>query len=562
MKIQHLIPLLFLAACVTVFGTAAQTAPTSPAGTTITISSTSDYISADGNQLFDDGPFFRAAHSPIPSVPIKKITTTPTNGPTTVTLHARTRDGKLPVDESYIHLFRTDANHSPDLTLGTLSFAGKHGDWTVTNVAPGGYEVSLRNTNYVFEERYFQSLGVKAGTNYTIEFELWDGATFKGRVLDDATGKPIAGAFVRGETETQHHYPSTDAEGRYEMSHVTGGLEVAASATDYVKQVVKLDAAGEDSTVSVPDIRLQRGGWISGRVERPAGMESNTRAYVSLEIKGNFSTNSVIVGAYGGEDGIFRTGPLPPGICNLHAELQERGSILQATGYVSNIVVIAGQDTTNIFIPTQLTIQTNSPGGITFPHRLGTVHYSNGKPAVGVHISFYFEGDRALDNNYHEAVTDNDGHYDAFPQEKTYQDSWGPKILTNIIIARDLEKNLAAIQPFSAVNTNDVDLILHPAIILSGCVKNADGAPVAGAEIALLWFDWASVSHVIFPLIKANEQGQFSTPALPQGIGYSVYGIKAEGYGSSIYGLRKATLDAKDTQTNHYEFPTFVLKRD
>ena len=362
--------------CGTVFGAAAQTATTSSAGTTATISSTSrvklgfhSYISADGNQLFDDGPFFRAAHSPIPSVPIQKITPTPTNGPTTVTLHARTRDGKLPVDESYIHLFRTDANHSPDLALGTLSFAGKHGDWTVTNVAPGGYEVSLRNTNYVFEERYFQSIGVYAGTNYDIDFVLWDGATFKGRVLDDATGKPIARASVRGETETQFHYPNTDAEGRYEMSHVTGGLEVAASATDYVKQVVKLDAAGEDSTVSVPDIRLQRGGWISGRVERPAGMESNTRAYVSLEIQGDFSTNSVILGAYGGEDGIFRTGPLPPGICNLHAEWKPGyvpGNPVQtekAMGSVSNITVIVGQDTTNVIIPTKLTIQKNSPGG-------------------------------------------------------------------------------------------------------------------------------------------------------------------------------------------------------
>jgi len=50
-------------------------------------------------------------------------------------------------------------------------------------------------------------------------------------------------------------------------------------------------------------------------------MKDNAYAFVSLEIHGSFPTKlGKICGAYGGADGIFRTGPLPPGTCTLHAE--------------------------------------------------------------------------------------------------------------------------------------------------------------------------------------------------------------------------------------------------
>ena len=59
----------------------------------------------------------------------------------------------------------------------------------------------------------------------------------------------------------------------------------------------------------------------------------------------------------------------------------------------------------------------------------------------------------------------------------------------------------------------------------------------------------------IRPPFKLTENGQFSIPALPQGVEYGIVGIMAKGYGST-----NAAVKAKDTQTNHYEFPTFVLK--
>ncbi len=188
------------------------------------------------------------------------------------------------------------------------------------------------------------------------------------------------------------------------------------------------------------------------------------------------------------------------------------------------------------------------------PHRSGTVRYPDGEPAAGVQVTFYpgsYSSDE--DYNYHEAITDTNGWYEIFPPKKVSGLVWGPVILTNCIMARDFEKNFAAVQSFYEKITN-VDLTLRPAITLSGSVKNTESAPVSGAEIGL-GFVSARYAPVMRPPFKANVEGQFSIPALPQGIEYWISGITAKGYGSST-----ATVKVKDTQTNHYEFPAFVLK--
>jgi hypothetical protein len=186
-------------------------------------------------------------------------------------------------------------------------------------------------------------------------------------------------------------------------------------------------------------------------------------------------------------------------------------------------------------------------------HRSGTVCYPSGEPAAGVHVMFY-PGSYSSDDdyNYHEAISDKNGHYEIVPPKKVFRVSGQPS-LTNCIMARDLEKNFAAVEAFPVAVTN-VDLTLQPAITLFGSVKNTEGVPVSGAEIGL-GFVSAPYGYYMHPPFKANEQGQFSIPALPQGFEYWISAITAKGYGSNT-----ATVKAKDTQTNHYDFPTFVLK--
>ena len=138
-------------------------------------------------------------------------------------------------------------------------------------------------------------------------------------------------------------------------------------------------------------------------------------------------------------------------------------------------------------------------------HRFGTVRYPDGEPAAGVHMTYY-PGSYSSDDdyNYHEAITDKDGHYEIIPPKKASMFYDGPIILTNSIMARDFEKNLAAVQAFSVTTTN-VDLILQPAITLSGSLKNTEDAPVSGAEISLHFTSEHSALQMR-PPFKADEQ--------------------------------------------------------
>ena len=214
--------------------------------------------------------------------PAPTITTTPTNGPTTVTVHARSTDGKLAVGVSCnVISGKPTGRPRPEL----LSILGKSGDWTSTNVPPGLYVVYLESTNYIEDSDSHGVLDVEAGTNYAINFVL------------------------------------------------------------------------------------SNGGWISGRVERPADLVSNATAWVNPEPQSGLPTNSAFADVRSGTDGTFRTGSLPAGTYTLHAQWEEPqwkgGSrqTWQAMGNVSNINVIVGQETTNLFIPAKLTFQTNGTGG-------------------------------------------------------------------------------------------------------------------------------------------------------------------------------------------------------
>jgi len=297
----------------------------------------------------------------------QKLTTTSTNGPTTIAIHARTTDGKLPVDVSCTV---AEPGRQQGPMPQPLSLIGKSGDWMATNVLPGYYQVLLRSPNYAEDmHSIVQFLSVKSGSSYTIDFVLSRGATFKGRVLDDATGEPIAQAIICGMTEARSYDLRTDAEGRFELPHITGILRIEAQTTNLVAQTAKLELAAEGGTVSIPDIRLQHGGWISGRVECPAEVGSNAFATVSIEIQGRRPNSSLIHDAFARADGAFRTDPLPSGTYTLRALWQEHVSkggpshTWQANGSVSGIKVITGQDTSNVLIPTKLNIPANDQSG-------------------------------------------------------------------------------------------------------------------------------------------------------------------------------------------------------
>ena len=302
--------------------------------------------------------------------PAPVITATPTNGPTTVTVHARTTDGKVPVGE-FCSMFALviGTNTTARLTKQNTALISER-DWTATEIPPGNYAVALFGTNYL--ENPPTTLRIFEGTNYTVDVVLSRGATLKGRVLDAATGKPIANIDLRCKAEGPNFVSITDAQGHYEFFHIVGAPNIQAiESSNYLGEIVKVDAAAEGDTISVPDIRLQPGGKISGWVARPTGLPTNYPfAWVRPEIQGSLSNNLRAV--VSSTNGMFHIEPLPPGTYTLHADWNMESFPIvsptkvvfwQTRGSVSNITVVAGQATTNVIIPIKMIGQTNRVSG-------------------------------------------------------------------------------------------------------------------------------------------------------------------------------------------------------
>ena len=194
--------------------------------------------------------------------------------------------------------------------------------------------------------------------------------TFKGRVLDDATGKPIAGARVistdyalqngatlKGEMfdpktgkkvneirvyQTRRTEVSTDAEGLYELPRTTGHVLMVTRATNHMGQWFMLDATNEEGVVSVPDSRLQDGvgyGSLIGQLDRPAEVAPHWWAWAGWEIQDALPTNMFI-----------------------------RRASMETNDSVSKLSVTVDRDSTNLFIQVHpmfhgLIFPTNSASG-------------------------------------------------------------------------------------------------------------------------------------------------------------------------------------------------------
>jgi len=191
------------------------------------------------------------------------------------------------------------------------------------------------------------------------------------------------------------------------------------------------------------------------------------------------------------------------------------------------------------------------------PTITGTVRDTSSASVAGALVSFH-PGRYPDAPDYTEVRTDKDGRYEIVLKLSREDYYWeGPISPTNFILARSVERNLAAIQEFDEFPTN-LDLDLHPGITLSGSVKDPGGAPVTNATVDLRLESAYSSAVVGPPPIKVNEQGAFVLPAMPQGRPYYFSeGITAKGYGT----MHGYYLKAEDTRTNRYEFPAFVLKR-
>jgi len=154
----------------------------------------------------------------------------------------------------------------------------------------------------------------------------------------------------------------TDVAGRYIIERLAPGeVEVLVWSEEYVPGRSESVELKGGQTVTVPDIRLRRGGWVSGYVVAPDDahyhkwhLTGQVSPRFEGELPGDVSVRSRGIDIYKNFE--FRVGPLLPGSCTLKAEMHTYGERpqLRWAAEVKGIQVKVGEETKDVVIEVRL----------------------------------------------------------------------------------------------------------------------------------------------------------------------------------------------------------------
>lgn len=158
-------------------------------------------------------------------------------------------------------------------------------------VAPGNYSLLWLRYHPRFlvtpgySSRRKKDLVLAPGVNDHYVFELHRKVTARGRVINKATGKPVAGATIQGQilntvpaggvTELAEQWlhadwTETDAKGEFKVALAAGKCRVRLQERGYQTESVEFNNAADGSTV-IPEIRVSPLPTLIGTVFGPDG---------------------------------------------------------------------------------------------------------------------------------------------------------------------------------------------------------------------------------------------------------------------------------------------------
>jgi thiol-disulfide isomerase/thioredoxin len=178
----------------------------------------------------------------------------------------------------------TVINQIPVSPQGTASFTVEAGQYSFLWLKHDDYLVTPQlQKNY---KKPSEILRLKRGQDQTLHVFLHRKVNVKGRVIDGATGKPMADASLMAEIPNasadkregiqpawmRADWADTNSKGEYTLRVAAGKFRIAFQERNYVSDMdnVELQAAADGSTV-VPDIRVTPAPKVTGRVLRPDG---------------------------------------------------------------------------------------------------------------------------------------------------------------------------------------------------------------------------------------------------------------------------------------------------
>lgn len=367
-------------------------------------------------------------------------------------------------------------------------------------------------------------------TNLVLKLE--PGLTLAGRVESD--GKPLSNVtaqLVFWSDSFGQCFPGmarTNTPGRYEIPALPPGRKygVIVSAAGYSqRQNHNLEISTEPGRqeldpVELKPATLRLAGQLVDSDDKPVA-----RCNVSIggDEQPNESTRT-------DRDGRFSFAHVCEGPVQVSAISQRSEGSVSAQGGDTNVVLRLGQTLAR------------STGTVT--HKLkGTVTDPDGQPAVGVQVGVFPNGPRWV-------KTGTNGAYSLTWSLESYQAASGGACL----LLRDKPRNLAAVEILSE-ETTTLDVKLQPALVLSGQVKNADGAPLPGARVT---FQVKSASTLNLldeqPALPVTADGRFEIKCLPADLDYFI-NASAKGFGRHQYQARLSS------ETNRVELEPFVLNQ-
>lgn len=184
----------------------------------------------------------------------------------------------------------------------------------------GVFDLTLRSSRYM--ERKLEELVVPEGAGLTgLEIQMDPGFTVSGRVVDDATGRPVKGAIVgpaRRDLQTDLEallinkrdqsciHAISDGKGRFELQGLGKRDErIAAAHPEYAEGFVETSPGSNEEV----EIRLKRGYCLFGTAFDDAGRPAPD-IRIRVRGKGLPICRPVLTSL----DGSYRTGPVVPGL--------------------------------------------------------------------------------------------------------------------------------------------------------------------------------------------------------------------------------------------------------
>ena len=247
-----------------------------------------------------------------------------------ISLHVADRSGN-PVSGAVVSAFPGGDRASSDSAAAS---SDRGGEVELSGLAPGSYEIE------VVAERYarFSLPGVQAG-GPTIEVRLEAAARLVGRVVDAASGSPVA-RFSVGHTAFRN------ADGHFEFADLPEKPEpIEVLADGYAPTTIGPFGATAGTRLDAGTVRLARGADVHGRVVDPRGAPVAGANVHAAQIDERRAPTSRSLSADSGPDGRFELAGLSPGRWVLSAG--ENGSFLPSG---TAVVTLGGGETRDVEI--------------------------------------------------------------------------------------------------------------------------------------------------------------------------------------------------------------------